>query len=314
MGAIGGLIGVGGGAGGTGFAGPGYADIQRGTNPEQLNTAYEQNQKALAQQQALLQALQGQNGIQNQSNVYNQLQGVVAGTGPNPAQAMLNNATGQNVANQAALMAGQRGAGANAGLIARQAAQQGGALQQNAVGQGAALQAQQALGALGQAGNLATGMVGQQMGQTNANTAAQQAEQQILQNANTAANNAAVGMQSNINQVGGQLAGQTMQGQQKLLGGGLNALGGAAGLFAQGGAVEPQSHFGRFLNGKSFKAGGPVPGKAQEKGNSLKNDTVPALLSPGEVVIPRDVMNSKDPAKGAAEFVQAVLAKKRAGK
>lgn len=61
---------------------------------------------------------------------------------------------------------------------------------------------------------------------------------------------------------------------------------------------------------KNMKSeGGHVPGKATVKGDSLKNDTVPAMLSPGEVVIPRSVMSSQDPASGAAKFVEAVLAK-----
>jgi hypothetical protein len=133
---------------------------------------------AIAGQQGLASGLGGAGGIgaqtsaiQNLQNVLaqqqglqGQLQGVVAGTGPNPAQAMLNQATGQNVANQAALMAGQRGAGSNVGLIARQAAQQGAATQQQAVGQGAALQAQQSLGALGQIGGQQQAMAGTAQG------------------------------------------------------------------------------------------------------------------------------------------------------
>ena len=39
--------------------------------------------------------------------------------------------------------------------------------------------------------------------------------------------------------------------------------------------------------GQNFKPGGKVGGKARKSGDSLKNDTVPAMLSPGEVVIPR---------------------------
>lgn len=48
---------------------------------------------------------------------------------------------------------------------------------------------------------------------------------------------------------------------------------------AQGGAITPQDD-------------GVVPGKAQVKGNSLKNDVVPAMLSPGEMIIPRDIMDA----------------------
>ena len=142
-----------------------------------------QTPDSIAQQQALVDQLNAQNGVANQSSVFNQLQGVASGTGPNPAQAMLAQQTGTNVANQAALMAGQRGAGANAGLIARQAAQQGAATQQQAVGQGATLQAQQSLGALGQLGGIAGQQVAEQQGgisNLNAQQMALQAQQ--LQN------------------------------------------------------------------------------------------------------------------------------------
>lgn len=102
------------------------------------------------------------NVLAGQQGTAAQYQNIANGTGPNPAQAALNQSTGQNVANQAALMAGQRGAGANVGLLARQAAQQGAATQQQAVGQGATLQANQQIAGL-------QGMAGVQrdMGQTN---------------------------------------------------------------------------------------------------------------------------------------------------
>lgn len=56
--------------------------------------------------------------------------------------------------------------------------------------------------------------------------------------------------------------------------------------------------------------GGKVPGKAKVPGDSPKNDTVKTMLSPGEVVIPRSVMNSKDPAAEAAKFVASKLKEK----
>jgi hypothetical protein len=68
---------------------------------------------------------------------------------------------------------------------------------------------------------------------------------------------------------------------------------------AHGGAVKNYS-----------KGGGGVPGKAKVRGDSPKNDTVPAKLSPGEVVIPRSIMQSDDPAGHAAKFVAAIMAKK----
>lgn len=52
-----------------------------------------------------------------------------------------------------------------------------------------------------------------------------------------------------------------------------------------------------------------VPGKAKVKGNSLKNDTVPAMLSPDEIVLPRSVTMAGDAPARAAKFVQAIQAK-----
>ena len=49
--------------------------------------------------------------------------------------------------------------------------------------------------------------------------------------------------------------------------------------------------------------GGHVPGQAKVKGDSPKNDTVPAMLSPGEIVIPRSIVQSQKPEEKAADFV-----------
>lgn len=251
------------------------------------------NAGGIGYQQTAAQGLQ--NTYASQGNTLDQLQGIANGTGPNPAQAALNQATGQNVANQAALMAGQRGAGANVGLMARQASQQGAATQQQAAGQSATMQAQQQLNAIGAMGAQqqamgataqglagigagltsqqqaalaqqygqgagATGQlqagIGQQFGQ-GATTVGQQ-QGQMGMNAGIAQNQvgnvisatgqnvqgnvanagqqmgalgnynaAGVNMQGNINNANTSLANTNMQGQQAMLGGVLNGLGGA---------------------------------------------------------------------------------------
>ncbi len=126
------------------------ANLTPGTNTDQLNTAYQGAQSGLGQQQDFVNALNAQNGIGNQSSVFAQQQGLAnqlgeraAGGGPNPALAQFQNATGQNIAQQAALMGSQRGASANPGMMARQAAMQGANIQQQAAGQAAVQQAQQ---------------------------------------------------------------------------------------------------------------------------------------------------------------------------
>lgn len=216
---ISGLLGTAGGFKGTGVAGP-----QNSVTPDQLNTAYSGTQGSMQQQQALLNALAAQNGLQNQSNVYSQLQGVANGTGPNPAQAQLAQATAANTANQAALMAGQRGSNANVGLMARQAAQQGSQNQQQAAGQAASLQAQQSLNALQGMGSMANQQAAQQIGQTNSNAQAQLQNQQNLLNAN-----------AGMNQVNAGLIGQVSQQQAAIGGGGMNAIGS---MLAEGGKVQ----------------------------------------------------------------------------
>jgi len=52
--------------------------------------------------------------------------------------------------------------------------------------------------------------------------------------------------------------------------------------------------------------GGSVQGKASVFGDSEANDTVPAWLSPGEIVLPRSVTQSGNAPEAAAAFVQAI--------
>lgn len=456
------------------------ADIKQAATVEQANAAYENANNALAQQQAFVNALAAQGGIQNQSDVYNAYANLAQGYGPNPAQNMLNQATANNVANQAALMAGQRGAGANAGLIARQAANQGANAQQNAIGQAATMGANQQLNALQNAGNIAGQQVGNQGTALNAYNQNQQSEQQTILNAIAAYNNANVAMQSNLNTANSNLAalnkdrgllgnvigsvggifggyeggrvpkmaygGMTYEGQhndalsnarqqsnmsaterpmtaesshmmsdnqsklnigqakkayeaisnlaeggiaeyadnnndaqnaakqqseqlahnepeiqsastngkQKNVSGAMKVLSTVFSALNEGGEVdksanktEPQSDFGQFLKlssqqsankmakggkvpallspGEAYvpphkvnevakgkdprQAGEIIPGKAKVKGDSLKNDTVLAQLDEGGIVIPRSIMNSKNPAKEASKFVAAILKK-----
>lgn len=231
---------VGGVSGNTGGAGVNYqagsANLQTPTTAAQAEEQYKNVQQGLAQQQAFLNAVQSQGGLQNQANVYNQLQGISQGTGPNPAQAALNQATQANVANQAAMMAGQRGSSSNPALIARQAAQQGANTQQQAVGQGATLQAQQQMNALNQMGSLATNQANQQANATNAFTnAAQGAQGQIL-GAIGGQNQAQVGNIGSQNQANAGIAGQVAGGQMNVVGGTASAIGKAM-MMAQGGEV-----------------------------------------------------------------------------
>jgi hypothetical protein len=55
--------------------------------------------------------------------------------------------------------------------------------------------------------------------------------------------------------------------------------------------------------------GGKIPGAATVPGDSLKNDTVSAMLSPGEIVVPRT--QAADPEKAKA-FIDALMKDKKA--
>lgn len=462
----------------------GQANLQNPFNAGTVQGTQGQINNSMAQQQAFTNAMAGQGGLGNQSSVFSQQQGLAnqlgqqaAGGGPNPALAQLSQATSNNIKNQAALMASQRGAGQNAGLLAKQAAEQGVAAQQQAAGQASVMRAQQQLAAQqqlqaqqSQMAQLATQQVGQQQQGVNAmgqlalgnqqqvlgmlasqnqaqlaqqqglnqlqlaqaqgfnNTNAQMAQQQNSIAAQMAMQGSAIGSanaqataQNNMMAQGinAQVAGQNAQTNAAIAGGILGAggtymakgsAGGAAAAAAHGGMIQkfanggaawggaptldynpnafssalssnfkmpkeaggpasslgqktksqadsgggtwfPQrfssgednsysaplaikhelpavpnainsgvgptpapmplvAHGGQINVGAKLKSGGHVPGKAKVSGDSLKNDDVKALLSPGEIVIPRSITKSKDAPKKAAEFVASILARK----
>lgn len=222
----------------------GAANITPGTNVGQLNNAYQGAEGALDRTTNLGGALEGQayQGAGTQSNLTNQLQAESEGRGPNPAQAALNQNTGNNIANAAAVAAGVRGAGSNPGLIASNAANTAAATNQNATGQAATLEAQQQLAAQNLLQSLAGAQIGQGQNAVQTENQAQQNEQNILQGANTAANNANVSQQENINNVNAAVAAGNQNTNLNVLkgvGSGLSSIGGAAGLFAKGGKVLP---------------------------------------------------------------------------
>lgn len=324
MGFIGSLLGA---------SGPGFKAV---SDPGSTGFYSNQSAQGIQQQQDFLKAIQAQNGLGNQSSVFqqqqglaNQLQGVANGTGPNPALAQLNQQTGQNVANQAALMAGQRGSSANAGLIARQAAQQGAQTQQQAVGQGATLQAQQQLAAMQQLqnqqasmGNLASTQVGQQQGAISGlNQASLQGQSNEL------------GLQANANTTNAGMQGSNAGMQGNLLSGITGGLGAA--LLAGGGEVPqryaggtinvdsdplmspvgqqqatasgPQSNAGKFFNGMSSSMN---QGQAKSTGNSgmqSAGNNIGSLIGKGinAMSSPSNSLYSSDAAGSPEAYAQA---------
>jgi len=313
------------------------AQLDKPSTIAQADQQYNQVQQGLGQQQDLVQALANQNGIQNQSDVYNQL-GQVASGQLNPAQAQLNQNTQANVANQAALMASQRGAGANPALLARQAAMAGGNLQQNAIGQAATLQANNQMNAIGAQGNLATQQVAQQQAAQQAyNANALQGQSNVLQSISNQ-NQAALGNTQQQNAANASIANATIGLQGDIVKGVTSAAGGAAKL-AHGGPVSPMGlHFHKMAKGgkvpalvspgekyldpkdvqkvangaNPLKTGETIPGKPKVAGakDSYANDTVSRLLDEGGIVLPRSVTQAKDAPKKASKFVEEIQRKK----
>jgi hypothetical protein len=77
-------------------------------------------------------------------------------------------------------------------------------------------------------------------------------------------------------------------------------------------AGGPMDNSGGMFGGETFgtpaASGGLVPGTAFMSNDSPINDTVPATLSPGEIVLPRSIMNSHNPGDVAKKFVDYVQA------
>lgn len=262
------------------------ANILNPATTDQANQLYGQAQQGLTNQAGFLQAVQAQNGLGNQSSVFNQLQGVANGTGPNPAEAQLAQSTGQNVANQSALMAGQRGSSQNVGLIARQAAQQGANIQQQAAGQAATMQANQSLNALNSQGALATSQANQQANATNAYSQAAQSEQANTLGAIAAQNNANVGMTSNQNSANAGISGIAAKQQGDLVGNLTGGLGSALGL-AEGGVIPKMADGGIIdtiskLAPLAMMANGGAPGTQLNTVSSGPKSNIGKMFSQNE--------------------------------
>lgn len=65
---------------------------------------------------------------------------------------------------------------------------------------------------------------------------------------------------------------------------------------------------GNEFDGGRIEAKNPEQ-RAVKRGDSPANDKIPTMLSEGEIVIPRSIMQSDDPVKGAADFITKILSK-----
>lgn len=222
--------------------------------------------------------------------------------GQNAQQAYQNALSGQASASNNALTA-MNNAGSLAGTMNQQQQTQANtvAAANNALNQYNASNTQQA-----NAANQATTQAANTYNTTNAqnlanqNTQGQQTVQEQNQ-VNSKLQSAGLQLQQSGQEAGvgeNQAQNATQAGQQMagLIGSALNAGGGAIGAaiaaadggmipgYAEGDVIPPN------IPATNFKSGGNVQGHAQFRGNDKRNDTVPALLSPGELVVPRSVV------------------------
>lgn len=176
----------------------------------------------------------------------------------------------------------------------------------------------------------------QQMAQANLGTLLGQSRQQA-----TLAASAAGGLGAQAGQLGlaqqeleqrrliaeQELRRQQQQAQERAIatgvgtvaGGLLGSLGGPGGTIA--GASIGSRIFGGGGGGLTeaeaapFRSkGGEIKGRAKFNGDTRTNDTVPALLSPGEIVLPRSVAQDEQAPEKAKKFVEAIKSRKKPGK
>ena len=211
-----------------------------------------------------------------QQQLINSLQQQAQGQGPGSdlAQNMLHQATDQNNMQQAGLIASQKGI--SPALAARMAGQNAAQANQQAAAQATGFGLQQQLAAQNQLGSALAQNQAMQANQLQGIGSLANQQYSTLQGANTAQNQ--LGVQSSL---GAQGLNQATQGQNagykaQLEGGLLN---GAGGLGAAAIAAAQ---------------GGEIAGNAPHEGDDSRNDTVPAMLSPGEVVVPRSVVDDRE--------------------
>lgn len=264
------------------FSGNAGGGFQSGNAPttQQTQQTYQRTSDAYNQQQDLTNQAGQQGGFANQQNVFGQMQGLAGqlsaqaqGQGPNPALAQLNQTTGQNIASQASLAAGQRGSSANAGMIARQTGQQGAAIQQQAGGQAAIMRAQQQLAAqqaLQQQQGMLAGLANQQVG-NQIGTVQGLGQQALSQQQNV------LGAVQGVNTTNANIALANQKSQNGLLGGLLGSVG--SGVSSVGGSA----HGGRIPEDMSYANGGQVKPPSVEHYRTLPQHTAGSYKDGGEI-------------------------------
>jgi hypothetical protein len=277
--------------GGPGFMGNGYyindPSAYRLSQADPMRQAYQQMVDPGAQRET-----RGQ-----QQQLVGSLFGTLSGQTPSVAQQQLQNTTQGNVANAYAM--GQSGRyNPNA---ARQVANNVGSINQQAAGQGALLRAQEIQNAQGQLGGVLGGMRQQDQSGTFAGLGG-------LANINQMMMNGRINQESQQQNAFYGTAGHAIGSQ--MIGGLASGASAAMGMMAHGGQVMGDRlcpgcgnlNSECVCGSRHMAAGGPI--------DSLANDVVPAMLSPGEIVLPRSVAMDKESPEKAKAFVEAIRAQR----
>lgn len=277
---------------------------------------------------------EGQQGMLSNA-LFNQMNGT---GGPSVAQQQLSQSTQSNIANQFALAQAN---GNDAGAL-RNISNNVGNLNQQAAGQGSLLRAQEVANAQGQLGSVLSGERGQDqsqfqmdqnaaLGWGNQNLQAEEAQQQGQENAAGAQQNAYQTAAAEQMGLAGGVAGGGSAAAQTILSSLLKSAPASApgaktpstdnatnGSNDGGGNnsdntpdTQPDSPVD---NGGTYNwtppsydyTGGAIKGDATVAGDSPRNDTVKAMLSPGEVVLPRSVTQAEDAPDKAKAFLDAI--------
>jgi hypothetical protein len=80
-----------------------------------------------------------------------------------------------------------------------------------------------------------------------------------------------------------------------------------------GGLAQPRAPAAPAVPPSPRSKGGEIKGRAKFDGDTRSNDTVPALLSPGEIVLPRTIAQHEKAPEKAKKFVEAIKSKKKPG-
>ena len=239
-----------------------------------------------------------------------QLQAQAAGRGPSLAQMQLQQATDQNMQQAMSMGLSSQAQGMNPGSALRAASRARAGIQGQSAAQSAMLRLMEQQQAQQQLAGLSTNMRGQDLG-----VAGQQAGLDL----NRQGQEAAIHKQNNPGW-GAEIAavGQALP----VIGGMFNPKGGGGGnqlhsSVSQGSSMAQPEFTGLYPQMRS--GGSPVGGNHGLLGyahggpvDSPQNDTVPAMLSPGEIVLPVSVAQAVDAPERAAAFVEMIRREHRA--